>query len=219
VVPSPEVQEWAANVLLETVGDRAIDNQIRVQNLPPELGVLREHVQQAAAIVNQLLEIEIATSYDPETQTVLVQTPQLTPEQLAQVTESFSQVQGVRSVVITTANVTELLSERIYFDLSDVAIASTDYQDIIAPLARQLKSDPQMGLTIIGHTDSRGEERYNESLARRRALAVQNALIAQGIAPERLFIRGDTNPPPQVQTDDPLSKSRCVRFERVELTQ
>ncbi|MFC1885826.1 OmpA family protein, partial [Thermodesulfobacteriota bacterium] len=45
---------------------------------------------------------------------------------------------------------------------------------------------PQTTIEIGGHTDTRGSEEYNQMLSENRAGAVQNALIQNGISPERM---------------------------------
>ena len=45
-------------------------------------------------------------------------------------------------------------------------------------------------MRIEGHCDSTGGEAYNELLSERRAQAVQDYLVAHGIAAERLSVVG-----------------------------
>jgi outer membrane protein OmpA-like peptidoglycan-associated protein len=49
-----------------------------------------------------------------------------------------------------------------------------------------MTANPQTKLVIEGHTDSQGSDEYNDALSERRAKAVANALVARGIAAERL---------------------------------
>lgn len=48
----------------------------------------------------------------------------------------------------------------------------------------------QTTIQIGGHTDARGSEEYNQRLSEKRAIAVKNALIQNGIAPERMVAIG-----------------------------
>jgi outer membrane protein OmpA-like peptidoglycan-associated protein len=45
-------------------------------------------------------------------------------------------------------------------------------------------------LTIEGHTDSQGPDQFNEELSLRRAEQVRDFLIAQGVPPDRIAVRG-----------------------------
>jgi len=75
--------------------------------------------------------------------------------------------------------------DRIFFDLDkavlrDDAIAAMDSQ------AKWLTRHPDVLSVIEGHADERGTREYNLGLGCRRAVAMREALIARGIAPERL---------------------------------
>ena len=60
----------------------------------------------------------------------------------------------------------------------------------IAELTCALSFDPAGTLHIGVHTDSRGSGAYNLAVSQQRADAVRTALVAAGIAPERLTARG-----------------------------
>ena len=65
-------------------------------------------------------------------------------------------------------------------ELSDTALAS------VASIAEVIEECPGTQLTVVGQTDARGAEPGNESLARRRAQAVGDALIAAGVPADRV---------------------------------
>ena len=49
---------------------------------------------------------------------------------------------------------------------------------------------PEWGvITIDGHCDERGSDRYNQTLGRRRAAAVERYLQEMGVPPSRIAIR------------------------------
>ena len=52
-----------------------------------------------------------------------------------------------------------------------------------------LRANPTLRIRLDGHTDDTGESTYNLSLAQRRAEAVRDYMVAQGIDPQRLTIR------------------------------
>lgn len=57
-------------------------------------------------------------------------------------------------------------------------------------LANALSRHPAAGVEIQGHTDSTGDPNQNMVLSRRRAEAVRDSLLAQGVAPKQLFAAG-----------------------------
>jgi putative secretion ATPase (PEP-CTERM system associated) len=53
-----------------------------------------------------------------------------------------------------------------------------------------LREYPDAGASITGFTDNQGDERYNLTLSRKRAIAVEHYLVGAGIARERLRVEG-----------------------------
>ena len=60
---------------------------------------------------------------------------------------------------------------------------------VLDRVAQVLKQYPVIIIEIVGHTDPRASDAYNQALGRRRALSTRNYLLRQGIAPERMTIR------------------------------
>lgn len=94
---------------------------------------------------------------------------------------------------LSTLNSTSL-SETILFPtnqyhLSPLAIS------LIADFAQRVRQGTEQ-ILINGYTDSRDTVTYNRRLSENRAVAVRDALIAQGISPQRLVIKafGETHP-------------------------
>ena len=73
----------------------------------------------------------------------------------------------------------------IFFDLDDYAIRG-DARLILQENARRLLERPGIFITIEGHCDERGSERYNLVLGDRRANAARDYLITLGVAANRI---------------------------------
>ena len=104
-------------------------------------------------------------------------------------------------------------NEKILFafsksDLSDSAKKNLDN------LATILKNNPNTNIEIQGHTDSRGTEEYNMGLSLRRANAVRDYLISQGIDPARMTVKGYGETAPAYSNDTPegMAQNRRVEF-------
>lgn len=74
-----------------------------------------------------------------------------------------------------------------HFNQSRIDLAQKSQLD---ELAAVLVNNPGMVIYVYGHTDAIGPIYYNRQLSRRRAKAVAQYLIGQGIAPDRLLIEG-----------------------------
>ena len=80
------------------------------------------------------------------------------------------------------------LSVRVlYFPLDGVTISNED-RDVIAAHARLLSSNPDVTVVLEGHADERGTREYNLALGERRAKAVQQLLVLQGVAQSQIQV-------------------------------
>jgi len=78
----------------------------------------------------------------------------------------------------------------IYFD-TDKAVLKPESRPTLEQIAKLLASQPQLGVFIVGHTDSQGAYDYNLDLSRRRAEAVAAELVKSfRIVPTRLRTAG-----------------------------
>lgn len=102
-------------------------------------------------------------------------------EQLVRELSELKGKQTDRGIVLTIG---DLLFDTGKSSLSPQANAS------ISKLAQFLLNHPARNLSIEGHTDSVGSEAYNDVLSRKRAEAVKNALVAQGVGAERIVTKG-----------------------------
>jgi len=95
------------------------------------------------------------------------------------------------------------------FDKSDL---NPNAKQNIAKLARILNEYPDTRLTIQGHTDSKGDENYNRKLSVRRANAVRDYLVANGVQGGRLntVAYGETAPIATNETEAGRAQNRRV---------
>ena len=92
-------------------------------------------------------------------------------------------------------------------DLSNQALAT------IRQAGNAWKSGGSPRITAIGHTDTSGPTDYNMALSLRRATAVKNALIQQGVAPTAIDTVGKGESELLVQTGDGVREPQNRRVE------
>jgi outer membrane protein OmpA-like peptidoglycan-associated protein len=101
------------------------------------------------------------------------------------------------------------------FDRADVRLEAGPSLDKVAAV---LKSYPTATTTIEGHTDSLGDDQYNQRLSERRAASVMQALVARG-ASNPINTRGWGEKKPLVSNtkadgkDDPEGRQKNRRVE------
>ena len=85
---------------------------------------------------------------------------------------------------------------------------------VIAEVLDVLEDRPAADLQVIGHTDSTGSVRYNLDLAMRRADAVVERLVTEGVAAGRLsaLARGQAAPVASNETDEGRARNRRVEL-------
>jgi outer membrane protein OmpA-like peptidoglycan-associated protein len=73
--------------------------------------------------------------------------------------------------------------------------------------------DPNVRVTIVGHTDSTGSDAINDPLSRERALAVRDYLSARGVSPSRLSVAGRGSHEPVASNDTEAGRAANRRVE------
>lgn len=75
----------------------------------------------------------------------------------------------------------------VYFPLDSVEISNED-RDTIAAHARLLSGNPDVSVVLEGHADERGTREYNLALGERRAKAVEQLLVLQGVGQNQIQV-------------------------------
>lgn len=88
-----------------------------------------------------------------------------------------------------------LKTETVFFDFDSSVIRGSEKHKVTA-VADYLKANAGKAVRVEGNCDERGTEEYNRSLGERRASAVRDALIGEGIAQTRVDTKswGKDNP-------------------------
>lgn len=81
-------------------------------------------------------------------------------------------------------------------------------------LMAKLKNTDVTSIKVIGHTDSKGSDVYNQKLSERRASSVAAFLMSQGLAPDKLTSQGmgESQPVADNATEEGRAQNRRVEL-------
>ncbi|PNK60436.1 OmpA family protein [Psychrobacter sp. FDAARGOS_221] len=87
-------------------------------------------------------------------------------------------------------------------------------QAVLDRAVEVMKQVPDMELMIIGHTDSDGQDAYNQDLSQRRADSVKDYLVSKGVDASKLMTKGmgETDPIATNETDNGKFRNRRIEF-------
>ena len=68
------------------------------------------------------------------------------------------------------------------------SVIEPEYRDVLNSQASWIKENSISSITIEGHADEQGTREYNLALGARRATAVRNYLVSQGIPESNLSV-------------------------------
>ena len=106
------------------------------------------------------------------------------------------------------------INEKVQFETNS-AVLKKESESLLDEVAKAMKDHPDIKrVRIEGHTDSRASDGYNKRLSKKRAQAVREYLVAQGIAGKRLSARGygEEKPIADNKTEDGMYQNRRVEF-------
>ncbi|MDO9274394.1 MAG: OmpA family protein [Lutibacter sp.] len=107
----------------------------------------------------------------------------------------------------------KLVSNGILFNVNADIIKPESY-GVLKEIAEVLKKNKDINVTIVGHTDSDGEETENQELSLKRANAVKNALIADfNIDNSRMETDGKGETEPLLPNENAVNKANNRRVE------
>ena len=92
---------------------------------------------------------------------------------------------GVLGAQATAEYFNNSVGNTVLFPANQTAL-TTEARGILARQAEWLKTHTNFSAVVQGHAEETGTREYNLALGARRASAVQEYLIAQGIAPSRM---------------------------------
>ncbi len=209
-VPNPMLRSEAVKIVQNAAPTLKLNNQI----IAPEKSSLHKSVEdevnRMAETLNKMAGISITVKYLEGK--VTVEGTVIQEKDSQNIAQAFAKIPGVTGVVSAVQLQPLSIDTRIYFEQNSSTIKPEDVKTKLVEIQRFLTQYPQVHLNIVGHSDRTGQRSYNQSLALQRAESVQKALISMGIAPERLHISANPEPPIDVKQSQPQWQHRSVVF-------
>lgn len=97
----------------------------------------------------------------------------------------------------------------VYFGFDQYNVDSS-YRPMLQQNAAFLKGNPQRHVLVEGNTDNRGSREYNIALGEKRATAVRDILLADGVAPNQVDVvsYGEERPAVEGNNEAAWAKNR-----------
>lgn len=107
----------------------------------------------------------------------------------------------------------------IFFDFDKATLRNESYPELNR-LLEFMNTYPNLRIHVQGHTDSVGDETYNQQLSQRRADAVARFLRVNGVNTDRMIVegKGESTPIADNNTVEGRQENRRVEFEIIENT-
>ena len=128
--------------------------------------------------------------------------------------EEMKQVLGDAEVRRVGEGIVIEFKDKILFEF-DKAELGTAAQQNLDKLDNVLTKYPDTNIEVIGHTDDKGTDNYNERLSKRRAASVASYLKSHGIADARITTKGMGESDPKVANESDASRAENRRVEFV----
>jgi len=99
------------------------------------------------------------------------------------------------------------------FFANDGAIVTPDGESVVHEAAAAAHANPAARVTVAGHADTSGQGAYNRILSERRAAAVREALLRDGVDPATIVVDGRGEDALLVSTRDGVREPKNRRVE------
>jgi len=132
-------------------------------------------------------------------------------DKVEQMTSDSAQVQQVFGSALAAQ---PILPEhfRLYF-LKDKDVMTAESQQQYKNVFADIKRRPVYQVEVIGYTDTLGQQPYNQELSLKRAAALRDELVRDGLNPDSITIAGRGELDPAVPTGPQVAEPRNRRVE------
>jgi outer membrane protein OmpA-like peptidoglycan-associated protein len=216
------------NLVLSADGFKSISEQVSVIQLAAT-NLIREYTLEEIVVEN-LIEIkevvkepEVKVKVAPVTVEKPIEKIVETPIKVADVytknSENLEKIPESQDEMLSALSSKEAIGKRyiltkIYFEQSSSKMLPESDEQLNSIL-EVLKSNPNLKIELVGHTDNVGDSRQNVYLSNFRAKVVSSYLYNQGIEDIRISTKGMGDEFPVIQNDTEENKSQNRRVELI----
>ena len=120
---------------------------------------------------------------------------------------------SIKSSNINYDSMAVFANATVYFEFDKSNLTSKSMQ-ILKSAVNALNENSSIIITLSGHADERGTREYNLALGQRRAEAVSDYFVLNGISPDRITVKsyGEERPVEFGQDETSYSKNRRVEI-------
>ena len=136
------------------------------------------------------------------------------PESMATTEDVLAALAAGNDRYQTRADGSVALEVNVLFEHNSSVLRSA-FDSELGVAAATLRDNPQLRATVEGHTDSTGEDRYNQWLSERRAESVRSLLVdREGVNPAQINAQGfgEARPVADNNTSEGRAKNRRVEL-------
>ncbi len=126
--------------------------------------------------------------------------------------KELQQIPGVEVTRPSEGEIAVQLTNDILFDFNSSALRS-ESRSTLADLAANFQRYPDETVSVQGHTDNVGTSSINQSLSERRAYAVKDYLVSQGMPSSRITAIGYGETQPKATNSTPEGRQLNRRVE------
>lgn len=180
---------------MQTVPYEIVDKDASTETIPipEERATYKKQIVKTPARVEESV---VPAEYGTITKRVVDEPAKTIEETIPEVTKTVTKTVLVEKGGITVweevdcglVNSSNILP--ILYEYNSARITPDSRRIIDENLLKLMKDKPNLNIEIRSHTDSRGNDDYNQSLSQQRAQSVVNYLVNKGIQRERLVAKG-----------------------------
>ena len=120
---------------------------------------------------------------------------------------------STKSSIVNYDSMAVFANATVYFEFDKSNLTSKSIQTLKSAV-NALNENSSIMITLSGHADERGTREYNLALGQRRAEAVSDYFVLNGISPDRITVRsyGEERPVEFGEDEKSYSKNRRVEI-------